>query len=173
MIDAPNRKKPRFPAALEAQVANAIAAKLDELYVGSKDIGISSAACGSDILFAEAALARHAALRIYLPFEEPKFLEKSVSFADTNWPERFRAVTARARLSIAPRELGALLKGADPYERTNVWMLEEAERIGGANVIFICVWDGREGDGPGGTRHMMEAIRERGGSAHWIDIRKL
>ena len=173
MIDAPNRATPRFPPQLEPKVAQAIATKLDEVQAGPQDTAISSGACGSDILFAEAAHDRGAALRIYLPFEEPTFLEKSVNFADAEWPERFSAVTSRARLFIAPRELGPLPEDADPYERTNLWMLDEARRIGGANIVFICVWNGEEGDGPGGTKHMMDSVRKAGGAAHWIDIRTL
>jgi hypothetical protein len=173
MIDAPNRNTPRFPPALEPKVAAAIAAQLDGTSARSGDTAISSAACGSDILFAEAALTRRADLRIYLPFEEPTFLEKSVNFADGEWPRRFKTVTAQARVFVAPTDLGPLPEGTDPYERTNLWMLNEAQRIAGANLVFICVWNGEEGDGPGGTKHMMDAVRQAGGSVHWIDIRSL
>lgn len=173
MIDAPGRRVPRFPPALEPRVADAITAKLDEVSVGAEDVAISSAACGSDILFAEAALARGTPLRIYLPFDEPEFLERSVAFANSRWPERHRAVVARSQLFIAPRELGPLPPGGDPFERTNLWMLNEAQALCGGNMMFICVWNGEEGDGPGGTRHMMDRVRDAGGAARWIDISKL
>src|SRR5437016_2342482 len=86
MIDAPDRSKPRFPPELEPRVANAIGEKLAELDVGNEDVGISGAACGADILFAEAGAGRGLVLRVYLPFEENTFLEKSVEFADHDWP---------------------------------------------------------------------------------------
>jgi hypothetical protein len=173
MIDAPDRHTPRFPQRLEGAVAEAIGGKLRELDASNGDIGISSAACGSDILFAEAALARGVALRIYLPFEEPTFLDKSVRFADSDWPQRYRLVVSRAELFIAPRALGPLPADADPYERTNLWMLEEARRLGGDNVAFVSVWDGEAGDGPGGTKHMMGAVRAAGGDVHWIDLTRI
>jgi hypothetical protein len=108
-----------------------------------------------------------------LPFDESTFLEKSVNFADDRWPERYRAVVAQAQLFIAPDVLGALPDGVDPFERANLWMLEEAQRIGSAAVSFICVWNGEGGDGPGGTKHMIDAVRDFGGEVNWIDIRKL
>ena len=171
MIDAPGRRKPRFPPAREPRVADAIRAKLEALDAGATHLAISSAACGGDILFGEAACERGVPRRIYLPFEEQIFLRKSVEFADNDWPARYRRLVERAALFIAPRVLGPLLEGADPYERTNLWMLEQAQLVAGDNLTFICVWDGEAGDGPGGSEHMMAAVRRTGGSVHWIDIR--
>ena len=173
MIDAPGRTTPRFPPAREPRVANEIRAKLNELAAGGDDVAISSAACGSDILFAEAVLELGVPLRIYLPFDEVQFLERSVTFANSDWPERFSAVVAHSQRFIATHELGVLPPGDDAFERNNLWMLNEARAIGGPNIAFICVWNGEESDGPGGTRHMMERVREIGGVTHWIDIRKI
>jgi hypothetical protein len=173
MVDAPKRPRPRFPADLEPAVAGAIRDAIERLGPRDGDIGISSAACGGDILFAEAMLDRGLPLRVYLPCDEPTFLAKSVNFANHRWPERYRTVVARAQLFIATAVLGELPEDIDPFERTNLWMLEEAQRIGGAQVAFICLWNGEGGDGPGGTKHMIDAIRATGGAVDWIDIRKL
>jgi hypothetical protein len=173
MIDAPGRTSPRFPPALEPAVTTALRQALDRLRPGRDDVAISSGACGGDLLFAEAVLERGVPQRLYLPFDEPTFLEQSVNFADDRWPERYRAVVARAHLFLAPDVLGPLPEGADPFERVNVWMLEEARRIGGTAVSFICLWNGEGGDGPGGTKHMIDAVRESGGTVEWIDIRQL
>ena len=173
MIDAPGRTTPRFPPALAPRVTDAIRAKLNELAAGGDDVAISSAACGSDILFAEAVIERGVPLRVYLPFDEAQFLERSVNFANSDWPQRFSAVVAYSQRFIATHELGVLPPGKDAFERNNLWMLNEAHEIGGPNIAFICVWNGEEGDGPGGTRHMMDLVRQAGGVAHWIDIRKL
>ena len=64
-------------------------------------------------------------------------------------------------------------KDEDPYERNNAWMLEAATRFGSEKVEFICLWNGEGGDGPGGTRHMMDAVRSRGGRTTWLDTLKL
>jgi hypothetical protein len=173
MIDAPGREKPRFPPDKEQIAAKAIAGALAEIDVGPQDLAICGGACGGDLLFAEAALARSARLEIYLPFEEPTFLEKSVDFANKDWRARFFAAKARGVLHVAPCELGPMQEGEDPYERNNRWMLEAALRFGAGKVDFVCLWNGEGGDGPGGAQHMMEEVGDRGGHATWLDTRKL
>ena len=149
MIDAPGREKPRFPPDKEQIAAKAIAGALAEIDVGSQDIAICGGACGGDLLFAEAALARSARLEIYLPFEEPTFLEKSVDFANKDWRARFFAAKARGVLHVAPRELGPMQEGEDPYERNNRWMLDvsSALRRGQGRLCLPMEWRGRRWTG--------------------------
>ena len=172
MIDAPGREKPRFPADKEPVAAGAIDAVLADLDLGSSDLAICGAACGGDLLFAEAALARGARLELYIPFEEADFLEKSVDFADKDWRARYFGAKAKALLHAAPRELGPP-GGEDPYERNNRWMLDAAMRFGPNKVDFVCLWNGEVGDGPGGAEHMMEEVRNHGGRTVWLDTTKL
>ena len=132
MIDAPGREEPRFPASKEQVAAEAIAKLLDSADIGanSGDLAICGGACGGDLLFAEACLARGTTLELYIPFDEPTFLEESVDFAGANWRQRFFAAKAKAALHVAPDELGPLPPGDNPYERNNMWMLEAAARFG-------------------------------------------
>src|SRR4051812_41217277 len=88
MIDAPGRKKARFPANKEATAENAIEGTLAQIGVDSRDLAICGGACGGDLLFAEACLRLGAKLEFYIPFEEPTFLSKSVDFADADWRAR-------------------------------------------------------------------------------------
>jgi hypothetical protein len=173
MIDAPGREKPRFPPDREPIALSAIAAALAGLEVGPSDLTICGGACGGDLLFAEAALARSARLELYIPFDEPAFLAASVDFAGDDWRARFFAATARAALHVLPVERGPTPTGQDPYERNNLWMLEEASRFGADKIDFVCLWNGQSGDGPGGTRHMMEEVRSKGGRVSWLDTTKL
>ena len=173
MIDAPDRENPRFPPDKEPIAANAIDAALEELDVGAQDLCICGGACGGDLLFAEAALARGARLEMYIPFDEPRFLEKSVDFAGDGWRARFFAAKTKATLHVQPVELGSPPAGEDPYERNNRWMLDVASRFGADRLDFVCLWNGEGGDGPGGTRHMMQEVRARGGRSVWLDTTKL
>jgi hypothetical protein len=173
MIDAPGREKPRFPPDKEPIAAKAIADALADLHIGPDDLCICGGACGGDLLFAEAALARSARLEIYIPFEEPTFLEKSIDFADSDWRARYFAAKARSALHVAPLELGPTRDGENPYERDNRRMLDAALHFGADRVDFVCLWDGEGGDRPGGTRHMLGEVRSRGGGAHWLDTKKL
>jgi hypothetical protein len=173
MIDAPDREKPRFPANKEAVAANAIVAALEALGAGAGDLCICGGACGGDLLFAEAALARGARPELYIPFEETTFLLKSVDFANRDWRARFLAAKSHASVLVLPLERGATPENRDPYEQNNLWMLQAATRFGVQKVEFICLWNGKQGDGPGGTRHLMEEVRRGSGRVHWLDITKL
>jgi hypothetical protein len=175
MIDAPDRPTPRFPPEKEPVAAVAIASTLDSLAAGADDLGLCSGACGGDLLFAEACLARGLRLQVHIPFEEPEFLAQSVRFAGEAWVQRYTRAThhPRARLLILPREDGPLPAGEDPFVRTNLWLLETALAFGAEKVRFICLWNGQGGDGPGGTQHMHRAVRDGSGQAYVLDTTAL
>jgi tetratricopeptide (TPR) repeat protein len=175
MIDAPDRSEPRFPADKEQIAAAAIAAKLDKLGAGAEDLALCGGACGGDLLFAEACLERGLRLELRIPFDEPTFLRKSVSFAPGNWTERFYQVKAhpRTRLLIMPDELGPLPKNANPYARDNLWQLYNALSWGPDKVRFICLWNRKEEKTFGGTRHMHATVQKYSGRVHVIDTTKL
>ena len=173
MIDASDRKTPRFPPDKEPVAAAAIADALAAIGVAKGDLGICGGACGGDLLFAEACLALGIGLEIYLSFDERTFLANSVDFAGGNWHDRYFASKARATLHIAPDELGPLPDGEDAYERDNQWMLASAARFGGDRLAFICLWNGQGGDGPGGAQHLMEEAGRKTSRIYWLDTRKL
>ena len=173
MIDAPGRERPRFPPDKEPFAAGAIILALADIDVGPLDLAICGGACGGDLLFAEAALARSARLELYIPFDQTAFLTKSVDFAGGDWRARFFAARARATLHVLPSERGPTPAGEDAYERNNLWMLEAASRFGPDKLDFICLWNGERGDGPGGAQHMMEEVQKAGGRACWLDTRQL
>jgi hypothetical protein len=173
MIDAPDRLVPRFPAHRESAAAQAIAKTLTKFAAGPHDLAICGGACGGDLLFAEACLARGMTLELYIPFDEVTFLAKSVDFADENWHDRFFAVKAQASLHVMPDERGPLPPGETAYERNNLWMLDSAWRFGSDKIIFICLWNGEGGDGPGGVWHLMTEVRRKTQRIMWLDTRKL
>jgi hypothetical protein len=173
MIDAPGRKQPRFPADKEFVARDAIVNTLAEAGAGPGDLAICGAACGGDLIFAEACLARGTRLELYIPFREPKFLKESVDFADADWHARYLAAKSKAVLHVMPDERGPLPEGENPYERNNLWMLEAAARFGPGKVVFICLWNGEGGDGPGGARHFMEQAGHKTDRVYWLDTRKL
>ncbi|RPI47275.1 MAG: hypothetical protein EHM59_04975 [Betaproteobacteria bacterium] len=179
MIDAATRATPRFPPDKEPIAAQAIEAVLAEFGASADDLGMTEGACGGDLLFAEALLGRGARLELRLPFDEPTFLRESVDFekptsaAPDLWHDRFMRVKRRARVLTMPEALGPTPEGDSPYERCNLWMLEEALGMGAHKLRFICLWDGGGGDGRGGTKHMVEEVRSRGGEVRWLDVKKL
>jgi len=69
--------------------------------------------------------------------------------------------------------LGAIVEGDDAFVRGNTWLLDTALAFGAEKLRCICLWDGGGGDGPGGTRHLVDAVRRVGGDVQWIDTREL
>ena len=175
MVDKPDRKPPRFPAEKVPLAAQAIAAQLDALGCSGADLAIASGACGGDLLFAEAVQQRHCRLQIYLPFETDEFLARSVGFAGEMWEQRFAQASRHPQtgMRIMPRELGPPPEGASAYERVNIWMLYAALSGGVERVHFICLWNRQGGDGRGGTRHLHDAVADRGGKVHVLDTRQI
>ena len=177
MIDAPDRKEPRFPAEKEAIAAQKINAALDQLGAGPKDLAFCQAAAGGDLLFIEACQQRGVRCQVLLPFPEPEFIERSVlpSKGGDAWRDRFYPMKAKLQdpIRIMPDELGPLPKGVDPFERCNLWLLYSALACGIDKVRFVALWNGGGGDGPGGTAHMYNEVKRRTGRVTWLDTRTL
>lgn len=175
MVDAEGRPTPRFPPEKEPIAKAAITERLEGLRAAAGDLGLCGGACGGDLLFAEECLARGMRLELYLPFPEAEFLRNSVSFAGSGWSDRFYRVRRheRVRTYVMPEELGPCPGAGNPYRRNNLWLLFTALSHGQENVHFLCLWNGAQGDGPGGTAHMYEEVGRRTGQVHWIDTRRL
>jgi len=175
MIDSPDRAEPRFPADKESIAAEAIAAKLDELGAGKEDLALCGGACGGDLLFAEACIQRGVRLELRIPFEEPTFLSKSVTFAGDEWRDRFYKVKnhKNTHLYVMPDEIGVSPPKVNPYSRNNLWQLYTALVWGPEKVHFICLWNRKDGDGPGGTKHMYDEVSKHFGQVHVLDTNKL
>jgi hypothetical protein len=171
MIDRPSRPQPRFPAEKELIAAKAIADRLDAFEAGPGDLAICGGACGGDTLFAEACLARGLRLQLHIQFQEREFLRASVGFAGDTWLDRYDRLKANPNTSVLvqPDELGPAPRGTDPYVRNNLWQLYTALTHGAEKVRFISFWDGKEGDGPGGTRDMVRAVEQHAGRAYNLD----
>ena len=92
IIPGPGRPE-RFPAEEEQAIRDRIDAFLAAENVGA---AYGSLAAGADILFAEATLARRAALHIVLPFSKSDFLQHSVVPSGPGWVSRFKTCLAAA-----------------------------------------------------------------------------
>ncbi|TAN77006.1 MAG: DUF4071 domain-containing protein [Gallionella sp.] len=178
MIDAPGRPAPRFPAAKEAVAAQKIAEVLAQLGAGPEDLALTQGACGGDLLFTEACQQCGAKVHWLQPFDEADFIQKSVANGGEPWRKRY--FCAKAKLAAPPRSapgaLGEPPQGTDDgyaYERCNLWLLYTALAYGADKVRFICLWNGGDADGLGGTAHMYNEMNERTGRVIWIDTRQL
>ena len=174
MADTPGRKVPRFPAAMWPAARTAIDAALERLAAGPDDLALTQGAAGGDLLFAEACAARGVPLQFLLPLPEPRFIATSVAPSDGDWVARYQAL--RPHLLHPPAILAPDPSPGDPddaFERCNRWLLDTALGSGSDAMQLIGLWNGETGDGRGGTAHMMDEARRRGGQVTWIDTRRL
>jgi len=173
MIDEPDRPQKRFPPELEGPVRKEIAKSLDRLNGG---IAYASAACGSDIIFLEEMLKRGGEINIVLPFEKEFFLKESVDVpSGSYWMERFDHVFRKASQS---RVLGQYhpLMNAPNFEFCNLFLYGSALARAQAmdtELKPLAVWDGRAGDGPGGTAFMIRTWQKNNQAFTPIDLKRL
>jgi len=197
MIDAPDRKTPRFPADQEAVAREEIKQRvLKEMNSGS---GVASAyaggASGGDILFMEVCAELGIETRMYLAVLPQIYVNTSVNKAGGNWVDRFwkllKAHTDRNQVRILSEVtearddkdyLPAWLQSKKDYgiwQRNNLWMLYNAlaescdNTTGDPNLTLIALWDGDKGDGPGGTGDLVEKVQRLGGRNETINTKQL
>jgi tetratricopeptide (TPR) repeat protein len=179
MVDEPGRTPERFPTRKEPAVAARIAQALEELGAGTEDLALTQGACGGDLLFTEACQQRGVKVQWLQPFDEPHFILESVVRGGESWRARYLEAKARLHASegrpavrSAPEALGDPPRGRGKgyaYERCNLWLLFTALASGVDKVRFVCVWNGKGGDGPGGTAHMYNEVKRRTGRVTRID----
>jgi hypothetical protein len=160
MVDAPGRDSPRFPPERVPQVKRDLA---DAIWLidGSNVRAISGLACGGDLLFAEEWLKTGRRLQAFLPREVEDFLEESVRFAGEEWVESFHRVVADSHVTVVGPD-DEMLGLEDPHTPNNLRMLAAAVS-GGGKVQALFLWDGKGGDGPGGTEHLASEVIAAGG----------
>jgi hypothetical protein len=153
MVDTPDRPAPRFPPDQVPRVTRAIRDTLEAWDVGPRTTVLSGGARGADLIVSEEALARGARLRVLLALEPAEFERQSVELPGSDWAERFHRVLDAAEVEVLPPGEG------DVFERTNAWLVESARsEAAGQSPHAILVWDGRAGDGPGGTRDLARRL---------------
>ena len=173
MIDSEDRKEPRFPKEREAEVRLKIKKSI-EIILKSKTftdhfVAIAGGACGGDIIFLELCLELGIPIKMLLALPAEKFIAESVAFAGSSWVDRFyriyRHVNTEVSIMAETKDLTVSSKENNTnsfWEKNNLWLLNTAFAYGGNQLTLIAVWDGKGADGPGGTRHMIEEVKDRG-----------
>ncbi|NDC42273.1 MAG: hypothetical protein EBZ77_12115, partial [Chitinophagia bacterium] len=182
MVDKVERSQPRFPAKIEDAVREAIRKAVvevkEKIPAPLKPFGIAGGACGGDIIFHEVCAELGFESKMYLAAPPDDFKAVSVNFAGATWTDRFNALLATGRYSVLhpndqlPKWL-LKKKNYTIWERNNLWALNRAMVNGSINMALVALWDGEEGDGPGGTGHMVEEARGSGARVTVIDIKSL
>ena len=176
MIDKSDRKHPRFPAAKESAAKEHIRKAVLQIKDKSSGplLGIAGGACGGDILFHEVCdeLGIETEFLLALPPEE--FINHSVSFAGHKWVDRFWNIYNREKHLLLPHGKELLeKKDGSLWQENNHWILDSALKNGGENMTLIALWDGKGGDGTGGTDHMVNTAKDKGAAIVIISVHDL
>jgi class 3 adenylate cyclase/tetratricopeptide (TPR) repeat protein len=174
MIDRPGRAVPRFPVELENAVAEEIRKRVEALDVR---VGYASAACGADILFHEAVAARGGEVNVVLPYELERFMRDSVCLEPgSTWEARFRELLDRKQTRLIVASQGNLQDVGVSNEYANQFSFGlagiRASRMR-TQLAALAVWDGKAGDGPGGTAGAIARWRDSGIEPSIIDLRDI
>ena len=150
MIDRPRRVSERFPSRQVGAVREAI---LRRLVKDDIKIGYASAACGADLLFLDALLELGGEAHVVVPYPVERFIEDSVDLVPGGeWVRLFRSILERSEVLVASKQ--RLAVGGVSYDYTNLILhglsVLHSDQLG-AELHHMTVWDGRPGDGPGGT----------------------
>jgi len=173
MIDKPDREAPRFPASSELQARAAIEKEVRQLLqsLPGPILGVAGGANGGDILFHEICASLKIPTRVLLTLPEGPFIAESVAGGGPGWIARFNALMEshpgrnEVQVLSGSKDLPSWMHapvGYDVWQRTNIWLLEEALASGAPNLSLIALWDGKGGDGPGGTKDLVEQAKKHG-----------
>ena len=169
MIDHPGRPSPRFPADIEARVAEALRKTVAAL---GPSIGFAQAACGADILFLEAMQDAGMQTQIVLPFPAAEFVRSSVSFAGDAWTGRFERAIARATRVVLATEEGFL--GDDVLFEHAANLIQGMAYLRAmelsAHPLMLTVLERGVAEAVGGTQATARNWLRKGGRIENIDI---
>ena len=176
-VDDPGRATPRFPPDKVDVARQEIGAAIDAAIArhGQHLIGISGAASGGDLLFQEECQARNIPTTAFLALPQQEYAAESVSSAGPEWTRKFYDLLKKtpSRVLQSSKDLPRWLSHRTDYtvwQRNNLWMLHNALANGSSRVTLIALWNGKAGDGPGGTADMVDHIQRRGGEVVRIGL---
>jgi class 3 adenylate cyclase len=162
MIDRPGRVSPRFPPAMAPRIARRIAEELES--AGATD-GFASAACGGDILFLEAMLARGGRVHVTLPCAVEAFRKDCVDvIPGGDWPVRFdRILEAAHTVEILGQQYASNnAMASECCSRVLAGLAERRAAEKDEEPWVLALWDGRPGDAAGGTHSIVQFCTRHG-----------
>ncbi len=178
-VDAPTRETPRFPQSCVAAAREAIRKRVAEL---KPDLGIAAAASGGDILFHEVCAELGIPTDVRLVMPPQKFVNASVADSNADWVDRYwslmKAKEKEGRFAQLSEEdeLPSWLQRKRQYSiwnRANLWTLEYALSRTPKRLTVMALWNGKTGDGPGGTEDLLTIAKELGATPKVIDTNEI
>src|SRR5262249_46384162 len=120
---------------------------------------------------------RGARVHVVLPHDKESFLKTSVDvIKGANWRKRFHEVLRRATHETIASEIPAEKPGGSHYEYANRVALGLAmirARHLASHLMGMAVWDGKAGDGTGGTKWTIDLWEQANVPVQRIDLMQL
>lgn len=116
--------------------------------------GVTSAAVGGDLLFAETCLELNLPIRVFLPFPKEQFRG---DFDEPDWA-RAECVFGKA---LSVEVTGAGEKLTERYYECGIETVQQSQ-------VLLALWDGEPSQGLGGTADMVHFAKEQGRAVIWI-----
>lgn len=116
--------------------------------------GVTSAAAGGDLLFAETCIELNLPIRVFLPLPKEQFRD---DFDEPSWA-RAECVFQKA---LSVEVTGAGEKLTERYYECGIETVQESQ-------LLIALWDGKPSQGLGGTADMVHFAKEQGLPVIWI-----
>ena len=172
MIDAPGRPAPRFPAALEPAVREALHASIAAIRPVA---AYGSAACGADLLCLELVREMGGETHVVLPFPAPEFRQASVDFAGGDWGTRFeRALAAADSVTVASDHRASGSSATFEYSNlvvTGMGILRA--RLLDGSLRALAAWDPGAAGAAGGAGSLVPLWEARGFAIDRVDLAAL
>jgi hypothetical protein len=169
--DAADTKTKRFPL----ELGDAVKEKLSDCLLTARVTHVvCSAACGSDLLFLQAAEALSIGKTIVLPFDTETFRSTSVVDRPGNWGMIYDRFVSNLKDPNQLIILNYSKDDPDAYEKTNLYILEHARKLGGSlksdpindqhmkkQLLAFIVWEGEPRGEDDSTWHFMQEAQKR------------
>jgi len=171
-VDAPNRPPPgRFPntpACIE-KVKTWLREKIEAEKAQTKGAisGLAGAASGTDLLFHEVCAELGIPTTVVLPIPKQDYCRESVADGGADWVGKFQDLIATNPPAILSDNAdlppwAESIPSYSVFQRGNIWMMEDALIRSEADVTLLALWNGKAGDGPGGTADMVKLAEVHG-----------
>ena len=169
-LDRPGRSYPRFPVEISAKVKQKLKKKLAHMKL---DLGIASAADGSDILFHECLQDMGKRTFVKLPSPVDHFRRKISESAGEEWMSRFDKVVNNADHV----EISSVSRFDSDAESIHSFCTDfmigssiDLARSFDAELVPVVIWDGIRKSSGGGTAYAVSRLRKLGYSPEEISL---
>jgi hypothetical protein len=173
-VDAPGRQPARFPNTKECieKTKTWLREVIEAEKAQTKGLvsGLAGAASGTDLLFHEVCAELGVNTTVVLPIPKSAYSRQSVADGGPDWVESFNRL-----LNVNPPVVlsddtdlpvwAASIRDYGVFQRGNTFMMESALLRENADVTLLALWNGKAGDGPGGTADMVKLAESEGAKA--------